>query len=282
MILNDLYEIFPEKEKEIGSGAFGTVYLCKNINTGQEYACKKISADNPKYIKDALIEVSILKEFIYTPFCVQIKDSGYDSDSNFYIVFELLGECLLDKKIDNIAELKNIAYQVLEGLKNIHEKGYVHLDLKVENILQTRDGFKIYKIIDFGAAINTKKEKKLPKLAQTRHYRAPEIMAKRRNWGNKVDIWSLGCILMELYTGDLLFNTHDTVEHFQLIEKLLGVKIFRNGRKKNEYVELQPPLSELVKEKDYIFLDFVKHCLEIHPEKRWSASKLLNHEFLKV
>jgi dual-specificity kinase len=107
-------------------------------------------------------------------------------------------------------------------------------------------------------------------------------MAKGRKWDEKVDIWSFGCIMMELYTGELLFNTHDTVEHFMLIEKLLGVKIFKNREKllDNDYVQEQPPLCDLIKENDYKFLDFIKNCLEIYPENRWSACELLNHEYL--
>lgn len=269
-------------EKELGCGAFGKVYHCIEKETGKEFACKIV--EEPRYIEDSKVEVEILEKFKDANYCVQMKEYFTDKENGkFVIIFELLGESLYDiieKKEYKKLDLKNTARQILLGLKEIHKQGYIHFDLKVENILFRGDSSNL-KIIDFGSAIKINKSRR-PKIGQTRHYRAPEIMGGRKHWDEKVDIWSFGCIMMELYTGELLFNTHDTVEHFMLIEKLLGVRIFNNREKlpNNKYVNSQPPLSHLVDQNDYLFLDFIKYCLEVCPDMRWSVSELLRHEFL--
>lgn len=59
-------------------------------------------------------------------------------------------------------------------------------------------------------------------MINTRQYRSPEVTLQSVDWHDASDIWSAGCILMELYTGSLLFPTHDEVEHLAMIEKLCG------------------------------------------------------------
>jgi serine/threonine protein kinase len=75
------------------------------------------------------------------------------------------------------------------------------------------------KLIDFGAAtwLTTNRSS----LIQTRFYRAPEVIIES-NWDEKADLWSVGCILLEMYFGRLVFDTHDSLEHLHLIEKFCG------------------------------------------------------------
>ena len=76
------------------------------------------------------------------------------------------------------------------------------------------------KIIDFGGA--TYKDEKHSDIINTRQYRAPEVILGCCEWDEKSDIWSIACILVELYTGELFFPTHDNEEHVALIEKICG------------------------------------------------------------
>lgn len=76
------------------------------------------------------------------------------------------------------------------------------------------------KLIDFGCAI-TPEESHIG-LINTRQYRAPEVILGGVEWDTKSDIWSIGCLLFELYTSNLLFSTHEEIEHLSLIEKLVG------------------------------------------------------------
>lgn len=76
------------------------------------------------------------------------------------------------------------------------------------------------KVIDFGGA--TFKNDYHGSVINTRQYRGPEVILQCCDWNEKSDIWSAACILYELYTGDMLFPTHDSIEHLALITKLIG------------------------------------------------------------
>jgi serine/threonine protein kinase len=76
------------------------------------------------------------------------------------------------------------------------------------------------KLIDFGGAIFS--DDHHSRIVNTRHYRSPEVILGCGQWNEKSDIWSLACILIELYTGELLFSAHKDLEHLALIEKLIS------------------------------------------------------------
>jgi serine/threonine protein kinase len=73
------------------------------------------------------------------------------------------------------------------------------------------------KVIDFGGA--TYEEDRHTPVINTRQYRAPEVILECCRWNEKSDIWSMACILVELYTGELFFDTHENLEHLAMIEK---------------------------------------------------------------
>ncbi|CAI2379661.1 unnamed protein product [Moneuplotes crassus] len=76
------------------------------------------------------------------------------------------------------------------------------------------------KLIDFGGA--TKSDEKGGRIINTRQYRSPEVILGCCNWDHKSDIWSVACVLVELYTGELFFPAHHDIEHLCMIEKVLG------------------------------------------------------------
>jgi len=76
------------------------------------------------------------------------------------------------------------------------------------------------KIIDFGGA--TRENERHSEIINTRQYRAPEVILGCCQWNEKSDIWCLASIFSELYTGELLFPTHNNEEHLSLIEKIAG------------------------------------------------------------
>lgn len=76
------------------------------------------------------------------------------------------------------------------------------------------------KCIDFGSAVFYHEDR--TGVINTRQYRAPEVILANQKWDYKSDIWGVACILVELYSGDLLFPTHDSVEHMLMIEKING------------------------------------------------------------
>jgi len=156
------------------------------------------------------------------------------------------------------------------------------------------------KVIDFGGA--TYDDEKKSSIVNTRQYRAPEVILGV-GWSMPSDLWSIGCILAELYQGELLFATHDNIEHLALIEQVVGsfprkmLKRAKNtelvheafnsngshrmgrvlGLDKLSYVKRVPPLESIVSRDgdDAWFLWLLHRILVIDPDERASAKECL-------
>ena len=168
------------------------------------------------------------------------------------------------------------------------------------------------KIIDFGSAVE---ERDIGNgIINTRQYRSPEVILECCKWDDKSDIWSIACILIELYTGELLFQTHNNQEHLSLIEKVCGhypnwmvnktkedslYNLFINCnrhredkvvdiRKCHKYNEVkksllnQRTISESICPRHHAFCKFIQYLLKIDPKERPSAAEVLRHEFFKT
>ena len=129
-----------------------------------------------------------------------------------------------------------MAYQLCYAVKFLHDNELTHTDLKPENILfvdsdytsmynkRRNCNYRVVKntdirLIDFGSA--TFAHEHHSTIVSTRHYRAPEVILEL-GWSNPCDVWSIGCILFELYVGYTLFQTHDNREHLAMMERILG------------------------------------------------------------
>lgn len=141
-------------------------------------------------------------------------------------------------------------YLRLTDLLVLHDLNLIHTDLKPENILLVNNAYQTFtynrtipssshatsrnarqrrvlldgeiRLIDFGSA--TFDDEYHSSVVSTRHYRAPEIILNL-GWSFPCDIWSIGCILVEFYTGDALFQTHDNLEHLAMMEAVIGSRI---------------------------------------------------------
>lgn len=157
------------------------------------------------------------------------------------------------------------------------------------------------KLIDFGGATYDD-EKKKSSIINTRQYRAPEVILEL-GWSLPSDLWSAGCILAELYKGELLFATHDNLEHLALMEKIIGPfprRILKrakhsqvaseafdsNGRHRLDhvlpsesvsYVRKQVPLESIIREEDSRFLQLLRRILVIDPDERASAHECVRY-----
>ena len=109
---------------------------------------------------------------------------------------------------------------VVEGCLHLKEAGVVHCDLKPENILYTNNKRNEVKIIDLGSACSDLKTEKPFEYVCSRYYRAPEIVLTRAKYSFPVDMWSIGCIIAELFTGTPIFpasSAHELIELQSLI-----------------------------------------------------------------
>jgi len=207
----------------------------------------KIVRNVKRYHESALIEADILKDVNRRggrgrSLCVVMLRHFDLQRGHCCLVFECLGRSLYDFmkthgfKPFPLFCVRDFARQILDALDFIHSFGLIHTDLKPENIMLVSNKERSYrcndgsdqqipastciKLIDFGGA--TYDNDKKSSVINTRQYRAPEVILGLNGWSLPSDLWSTGCIVAELYKGDLLFQTHDNTEHLALIEKIIG------------------------------------------------------------
>ena len=126
---------------------------------------------------------------------------------NLYEFYKYINENNFENYF-NLGRLQKITKQILIALEYIHSLKIVHCDLKPENILIKSINNTQIKVIDFGSSCFLHDH--LSSYVQSRSYRAPEVILGCK-YDNKIDMWSLGCILAELYTGSVIFQ-NDSIQ----------------------------------------------------------------------
>jgi Protein kinase domain len=214
----------------LGSAAFSKAIQCLDLRTGNHY-CMKIIENNKDYFDQSIDEIKLLR-FIN---CngnpddmniLRIYDYFYHNE-HLFIVTELLKDNLYDyykfnkeketEEYFTVGRLQKITWQILKGLEYIHNLKLIHCDLKPENILIKSYSRTEVKIIDFGSSCYIHDH--LSSYVQSRSYRAPEVIIGCK-YDYKIDMWSLGCILSELFTGSVLFQ-NETVQG--LLSRVIGI-----------------------------------------------------------
>ncbi|CAO2190875.1 unnamed protein product [Urochloa humidicola] len=322
---------------KMGEGTFGRVLECWDRET-REYVAIKVVRSIRKYRDAAMIEIDVLNRLAenekYRSLCVQIQ-RWFDYRNHICIVFEKLGPSLYDFLKRNryqpfpVELVREFGRQLLESVAYMHELRLIHTDLKPENILlvsseyikvpspkkslQDEMHFKCLpkssaiKLIDFGSTAFDNQEHN--SIVSTRHYRAPEIILGL-GWSFPCDIWSVGCILVELCSGEALFQTHENLEHLAMMERVLGPipehmirkasssaqKYFRRATRLNwpegavsresiRAVRKLDRLKELVsRSADHsraVLVDLLQGLLRFEPSDRLTAQEALDHPFFR-
>ncbi|CAM8899398.1 unnamed protein product [Rhodiola kirilowii] len=201
--IHDLYNV----GRKLGQGQFGTTFLCTEISTGNEYACKSISKRkliSKEDVDDVRREIQIMHHLAGHKNIVTIK-GAYEDLMSVHIVMELCaGGELFDRIIQRghyserkAAELIRIIVGVVEAC---HSLGVIHRDLKPENFLLVNkdDDFSL-KAIDFGLSVFFKPGQVFTDVVGSPYYVAPEVLQK--NYGPEADVWTAGVILYILLSG---------------------------------------------------------------------------------
>ena len=285
--------------EEIGKGAFSNVYKCVDHKYDSLVAVKVIKNED-RYKRQSLIEFEI-----YDLFHKSNKKNDnilqllklFNYRDNLFIVYEIYGMDLYHyyKNNETKLDVKNFGRQIASGLAYIHSFDIVHMDLKPENILIRN---KNLKIIDFGSSVLYDPEKPIRYYAQSRYYRAPEMLFNTQ-YGTKSDIWSFGCILYELYTRRPLFPARTTYDLIIYHFHVLGYpdptiswiynndsyvnnnnELFRYKTKDNKRLKPGKFFWDLIDEEDDELSYFIAdHCLSWKLDNRISAQKILIHPF---
>ncbi|AAS53463.1 AFR092Wp [Eremothecium gossypii ATCC 10895] len=266
------------KGEMIGKGSFGAVYLGLNVTTGEMMAVKQVEV--PKFGSqdettvnnaEALIsEVSTLKDLDHLNI---VQYLGFENKNCIYSLFL---EYVAGGSVGSLIRLyghfdeqliRFLTTQVLEGLAYLHLRGILHRDMKADNLLLDNDG--VCKISDFGISRKSNNIYSNSEMTMrgTVFWMAPEMVDTTQGYSAKVDIWSLGCVVLEMFAGKRPWSNLEVV-----------AAMFQIGKSKSA-----PPIPEdtlpHISQDGRAFLD---DCFMIDPEERPTADTLLSHPFCQV
>ena len=249
--------------RQIGHGAFGQVNLALHIASGRLVAIKifaKKNLRNTRAKEKIMTEIETLSNF-HHPFINQILDN-FETNTHIFIVMEYVCGDLLGfiRKRSKLSEAvsKIIFKQLIEGLKYIHKKHFVHRDIKLDNILI--DLTNTIKICDFGVSKHfDDKNEIMFDHCGTPAYIAPEIFEHTGYKGPACDIWSAGVTLYYMLAGEQPFKAGSITE----LEKII---------KAGEFKEIEGVSKEAN--------NLLSKILQVNPKSRLSLDEILNHKWL--
>ncbi|GEM10262.1 cyclin-dependent protein kinase [Rhodotorula toruloides] len=280
-----------ERLVQVGEGTYGKVYKARNVETGGLVALKRIrmEAEKDGFPVTAVREIKLLQTLRH-PNAVELVEMLV-SKGQVYMVLEYLDHDLtgvLHHPSINFspAHLKSLMQQFLQGLGFIHRRGVLHRDLKGSNILLSKRGE--LKIADFGLArfYQRGRNNDYTNRVITQWYKPPELLFGATVYDERVDMWSAGCIFLELFVRRPIFPGQDEIHQLDVIFKLTGTPNLEN------WPGLQDlPWYELVKPKEIIEprlrqefakylspagLDVAEALLALDPARRPTADEALN------
>ena len=287
----------------LGGGSFADVYKAREKSTGELVAIKILKRKYKKW--DECIELRECKS-------LQILNKASSTDKGveniiklkriifinktgvLYLVFEFMEKDLLilmksyePKRLPE-NKIKDIIHQTLLGLAYMHKYGFFHRDLKPENLLLVGDKVKI---ADFGLAREIRSIPPYTEYVSTRYYRAPECILKSTNYNSPIDIWALGCVMAEMYLHPqpLFYGANEKEVLFRICS-ILGTPtydIWAEGIQQANFIGFKFPnnnkieLDKIITNASEDAIDLMNQMLQWDPNRRATASSLLNHKFFE-
>ena len=246
--------------------------------------------------------------------CDHLKDY-FEWKGRFCIASRVYGPNLSDFMKNNIGsyrvlDVRDIAQQLLAALEARHEQEIIHADLTTSNVVFQDEDIQLQidrlaskklrvALIDYGLALSPEETGDF--LVTASYYRAPEVILGLRSWSYPIDLWSLGCVLVECWSGNVLFSAaSDDYTHLALMEAVTGQefsealfnekrwskrypswKEFKKCREQNPQVQKLTKIVSSKSEYSELFLDLLGQLFVYDPQKRITAAKALEHGWFK-
>ncbi|XP_065255081.1 serine/threonine-protein kinase MAK isoform X3 [Emys orbicularis] len=279
--------------KQLGDGTYGSVLMGKSNESGELVAIKRMKRKFYSWDECMnLREVKSLKKLNHAN-VIKLKEVIREND-HLYFVFEYMKENLYQlmkdrNKLFPESVIRNIMYQILQGLAFIHKHGFFHRDMKPENLLCM--GPELVKIADFGLARELRSQPPYTDYVSTRWYRAPEVLLRSSVYSSPIDIWAVGSIMAELYTLRPLFPGTSEVDEIFKICQVLGTP------KKSDWPEgyqlasamnfrfpqcISMHLKTLIPNASNEAIQLMTDMLNWDPKKRPTASQALKYPYFQV
>lgn len=280
--------------KIIGQGTFGVVYKAQQkFEDRKIVAIKKVFQD-PKYSNR---EFKIVVELNH-PNCIKVHrfffSQNIEKQNEVYLnlVMDYIPDTLykilrfyVKKSIPFPNALGKIySYQMFRALSYIHNLGICHRDIKPQNILIDINTHKLV-LCDFGSAKQLKPGDSSVAYICSRYYRAPELILGEENYGPEIDVWSMGCVIAEMFIGEPIFTGKNSKDQFVKIMTVLGTPSGEDIYAMNPNIQTNLPqvkpvgLKRRFKNPDPLMLDLLSKILVYNPKKRLKPFEILGHAY---
>jgi len=277
------------KVSKIGGGSFGAVYLVKDKETEKLYAMKKYYLDNLGK-GGAKKQYEILSKFNHENIH-KVIDMFISQNKNQYLITPYFKNNLYDYVSKKLPEkvIKQIIYQILCGVNYLHSLKYLHRDIKPDNILLSSEGKIILTDFDLCRQESKGKDDPMTRTAVTLYYRAPEIFFGDSYYGNKIDIWSIGCVFAELVIGKPIFKANNELGTLSNIIENIGCPNEDNWPGVSKLPNYLPfgggefKLGKTLKEGGLSIdgINMVTKMLMLDPKKRPTCEEMIKNDYFK-
>uniref|UniRef100_G1TBH9 non-specific serine/threonine protein kinase n=1 Tax=Oryctolagus cuniculus TaxID=9986 RepID=G1TBH9_RABIT len=279
--------------RQLGDGTYGSVLMGKSNESGELVAIKRMKRKFYSWDECMnLREVKSLKKLNHAN-VIKLKEVIREND-HLYFIFEYMKENLYQlmkerNKLFPESVIRNIMYQILQGLAFIHKHGFFHRDMKPENLLCM--GPELVKIADFGLARELRSQPPYTDYVSTRWYRAPEVLLRSSVYSSPIDVWAVGSIMAELYTLRPLFPGTSEVDEIFKICQVLGTpkkSDWPEGYQLASSMNFRFPqcvpinLKTLIPNASNEAIQLMTEMLNWDPKKRPTAGQALKHPYFQV